>query len=145
VGEFVSRQLILQALHVLSAFKNPSIVLFHVIEVPSRTATLETDPYHDEIRRAENRLNDLSKWLTDQGLSVQVKVAVARNIADGIVEETESNGYLIVFLMKRKANRGWRRFFARSVSQRVVRSADCLVLTAPLEQLSPRTRAPSKH
>jgi nucleotide-binding universal stress UspA family protein len=145
VGEFVSKQLIMQALHVLSAFKKPNIVLFHVIEVPSRTATLETEPYQDEIGRAEKRLNDLSNWLVDQGLSVRVKVAVARNIADGIIEETESDGYLIVFLMKRKAERGWRRLFTRSVSQRVVRSADCLVLTAPMEQLSPTVRAPSKH
>ena len=142
MGEFVSRQLIMQALHVLSAFKKPNIVLFHVIEVPSRTATLETEPYQEEIKRAESRLSDLSQWLTDQGLSVQVKVAVARNTADGIVEETENDGYLIVFLMKRKPKRGWRRIFTRSVSQRVVRSADCLVLTAPLEQLSPKT---SKH
>ena len=142
MGELVSRQLIMQALHVLSTFKKPIIVLFHVIEVPSRTAPLETEPYQEEIKRAENKLNDLSQWLTGQGLSVEVKVAVARNIADGIVEETENDNYLIVFLMKRKAKRGWRRIFTRSVSQRVVRSADSLVLTAPLEQLSPKR---SKH
>lgn len=135
----------MQALHVLSAFKNPSIVLLHVIEVPSRTATLETEPYQDDISRAENELNDVSTWLSNQGLNVQLKVAVARNIADGIVEETERDGYLIVFMMKRRAERGWRQLFTRSVSQRVVRHANCLVLTAPLEQLSTRRRPSSKH
>lgn len=133
VGDMVSKQRITQALHVLSVFKKPLIVLLRVIEVPSRTATLETDPYQRQINEAEERLNDLSKWLTDQGLKVRVKVVVARNIAEGIIEETESDGYLVVFLMKRKAKRGWRRFFTRSVSQKVVRAANCLVMAAPLE------------
>ena len=145
MGEIVSKQLIMQALHVLSAFRTPNIVLLHVIEVPSRTATLETEPYQEEIRRAENKLSELTKWLTAQGLSVKAKVAVARNTADGIIEETENDGYLIVFMMKRRAEQGWRRLFTRSVSQRVVRFANCLVLTAPLEQLSPKHRASSKH
>lgn len=133
VGDLVSKQLITQALHVLSVFKSPLIVLFTVIEVPSRTATLETDPYRRQISDAEDRLNDLSKWLTDQGLKVRVKVVVARNIAEGIIDETESDGYLVVFLMKRRAKQGWRRFLTRSVSQRVVRAANCFVMTAPLE------------
>lgn len=133
----------MQALHVLSAFRNPNIVLLHVIEVPSRTATLETEPYRDEIRKAEGKLRELSKWLTDQGLTVSAKVGVARNTADGIIEETERDGYLLVFLMKRRARRGWRGLFTRSVSQRVVRNAECLVLTAPLEQLSPKQKGPA--
>jgi APA family basic amino acid/polyamine antiporter len=61
------------------------------------------------------------------------------------IEETEADGYLLVFLMKRRARRGWRGLFTRSVSQRVVRDAECLVLTAPLEQLSHRRQGLSKH
>ena len=133
VGELVSKKLITQALHVLSVFKKPLIVLFSVIEVPSRTATLERDPYRKQIIEAENRLSGLSTWLADQGLKVLVKVVVARNIAEGIIDETESDGYLLVFMMKRKTHRGWRSIFSRSVSQKVVRAANCFVLTAPLE------------
>jgi len=55
----------MQALHVLSAFKNPNIVLFHVIEVPSRTATLETEPYQDEIGRAQRYGSPLALALLD--------------------------------------------------------------------------------
>lgn len=143
VGELVSKERIAQALHVLSSFKKPMIVLFHVIEVPSRTATLEPDPYHHEIKEAERKLSGLSKWLTDQGMKVTLKVVVARNVAEGIIDETESDGYLVVFMMKRGAKRGWRRLFARSVSQRVVRSANCLVMTAPLERLM--LRRSGKH
>jgi nucleotide-binding universal stress UspA family protein len=135
VGKIASRELITQALHLLSAFKHPVIVLLQVIEVPSRTATLEPDPYRSEINSAEERLAKLSKWLTEQGIEVRTKVAVARNAAEGIITETEAEGYMIVFLMKRRRAKGWKRLFNRSVSERVVREANCLVMTAPLEHL----------
>jgi hypothetical protein len=57
----VSKELITKALHLLSAFKNPPIVLLHVIEVPSRTATLDPEPYLNEIDDAEKRLGALSE------------------------------------------------------------------------------------
>ena len=133
VGKSVSKKLIAEALHLLSAFKKPLIVLFNVIEVPSRTAPLETEPYRVQIDQAEKRLNDLAKWLTAQDLTVLVKVVVARNAAEGIVEETEGDDYAAVFMMKRRTRKGWRGLFARSVSQRVVRGANCFVITAPLD------------
>jgi nucleotide-binding universal stress UspA family protein len=133
VGSAVSRKLITEALHIFSVFKNPLIVLLTVIEVPSRTATLETEPYRLQISSVEKKLNDLSEWLTAQGLRVQVKVAVARNVSEGIIEETDSDGYTAVFMMKRKTKKGWRGLFTRSVSQKVVRGANCFVMTAPLE------------
>ena len=133
VGKAFSKQLITQALHLFSVFKNPLIILFSVVEVPSRTGTLETEPYRVQINQAEKKLNDLSKWLTAQDLKVRVKVVVARNVAEGIVEETESDGYTAVFMMKRRTKKGWRGLLTRSVTQRVVRRANCFVMTAPLE------------
>ncbi len=141
----MSKELITKALHLLSAFKSPPIVLLHVIEVPSRTATLDPELYLNEIKDAEKRLGALSEWLTRQGMSVRSKVAVARSVAEGIVTETENDSYMIVFLMKRRIHSGWKRFFNRSVSERVVRSANCLVMTAPLEQLSGHVGKSSKH
>ena len=135
VGDIVSKELITKALHLLSTFKSPLIVLFHVIEVPSRTATLETEPYEAQIKSAEKRLVDISTWLTGQGLEVRIKVAIARYIAEGIIDEVDRDGYLVVFLMKRKMAKGWKRLFTRSVSERVIRSANCLVMIATLEQL----------
>jgi nucleotide-binding universal stress UspA family protein len=132
VDKTASKGLITRALHLLVAFKHPQIILFHVIEIPSRASTLDLDPYRNEINRAEENLTQLSKWLTEQGLEASIKVAIARNAAEGIVTETEMDGYMIVFLMKRRSAKGWRRIFNRSVSERVVREANCLVLTAPL-------------
>jgi len=115
--------------------------LLHVIAVPSRTATLEPELYRSEIKDAEARLSEISQWLTSQGMSVKSKVAIARSVPEGIIAETESDSYTIVFLMKRRFRKGWGRLFNHSVSERVVRSANCLVMTAPLEQISPRSSA----
>jgi len=147
VGDIVSKQLINQALHILSAFKNALVVLFRVVEVPSRTAILEPEPYQDDIRRAEHRLTNLAKWLTDQGLNVRVKVVVARSIPEGIIDEAERGDYLLVFLMKRRITKGWRRIISRSVTERVVRSANCVVMTAPLSNSRDMTqiRANTKY
>lgn len=117
----------------MSAFKNPTIVLFHVVEVPSLTATLDPEPYRTELDKAEQKLSDLAKWLRRQSLKVRVKVVVARNVAEGIIDETETGDYFIIFLMKRRFRKGWRQLFKRSVSQKVVRYVNSLVLTAPLE------------
>lgn len=132
----VSKELITRALHLLSAFPSLLIVLLHVIEVPSRTAALDPEPYRDQIKDAEGRLNEISEWLKGQGISVRSKVAIARGVAEGIITETETGNYMIVFLMKRRVRGGWRMLFNRSVSESVVRYANCLVMTAPLEQLS---------
>jgi nucleotide-binding universal stress UspA family protein len=129
----VSRKLITQALHVMSAFKSPTIVLFHVVEVPSRTAALDPEPYQNELDEAERKLTEIANWLRRQALKVRVKVVVARNVADGIIDETETGDYFLIFLMKRRFKRGWRQLLKRSVSQRVVRFANSMVLTAPFE------------
>jgi nucleotide-binding universal stress UspA family protein len=123
-------------LHLLSALPSPLIVLLHIIEVPSRTAALDPELYRKEIKDAEERLDELSEWLKGQGMNVRSKAAIARGVAEGIITETESGNYMIVFLMKRRVPGGWRSFFRRSVSEKVVRYANCLVMTAPLEQLS---------
>jgi nucleotide-binding universal stress UspA family protein len=96
---------------------------------------LETEPYQDDIKRAEQRLDGLAKWLANQRLKVRVKVVVARSISEGIIEEAETGDYLLVFLMKRRKVRGLQRILRRSVTERVVRSANCVVMTAPLEEL----------
>jgi nucleotide-binding universal stress UspA family protein len=134
LGEKVNRERITQALHILSVFKSPLVVLFQVVEVPSRTGTLEPELYKDAIKNAEVRLRELSKWLSDQGIRVLTKVALARNAAEGIIAETENESYVIVFLMKRKTEKGWKRLFSHSVSQEVVRNANCFVMTAPIDQ-----------
>jgi nucleotide-binding universal stress UspA family protein len=141
----VSKELITRALHLLSAFANPLIVLLHVIEVPSRTAALDPEPYHNEIKAAEGRLGEISEWLTSQGMSVRSKVAVARGVAEGIITETEGDSYMVIFLMKRRVHGRWKRLFNPSVSEKVVRSANCLVVTAPLEQPSRPVGKNRKH
>jgi len=134
IGLVFNKRRITQALHALSAFRKPTVVLLHIVEVPSRTATLEPEPYQDDIEKAKRTLTDLVVWLRQQGFRARLKVALARSAAQGILDELEIDGYFMVFLMKRKTPRGLRRLFTHSVSQEVVKKAHCLILTSPLEE-----------
>lgn len=118
IGDLVSKELITRALHVLSAFKNPLVVLLHVIEVPSRTGTLDPEPYRNEIDKAERKLKDLSAWLENQDLKAVVKVVVAqrcrrhryrdgaRGLPDRIYDETKDQAALEALLLQKRQRTG---------------------------------------
>ena len=129
LGPTLDRPKIVAALQALSSFRNPLLVPFHVIELPSRTAPLDSALYEAEFKEAEKgHLLDVARWLRDQGYHVQTKVAVARDVTDGIIEEANNGEYVAVLLLKRRVKKG---FFRRpkSVSEKVSRYVECLVIT----------------
>lgn len=134
IATYVDKEKITRALHALSAFRNPLLVLFHVIELPSSTVPVNGSLYGEEISRSEARLGPIADWLSAQGYAVRVRVVVARKIAEGIIDEANSGGYAFVVMMKRKIRRGIGRLFQRSVSEAVIKSTKCMVLTALVEQ-----------
>jgi len=129
ISSFVDREKIAHALHALSVFKNPMVVLFHVIEVPSRTSPVDTHPFKNEIAEAENRLVPVADWLRSQNYNAVVRVVVARDTVEGIVAEANEGDYSFVLMMKRKIRSGIAKLFHKSTSEAVIRSAKCLVLT----------------
>ena len=50
-----------RALYALSAFKDPEIVLFHVVEMPSRTVPIEVVSYKEEITLADEVLSPICR------------------------------------------------------------------------------------
>jgi len=133
ISTFVDREKIAHALHALSVFKDPMIVLFHVVEVPSRTSPINTHPFKDEIAEAENRLRPVADWLRSQNYNAVVRVVVARDKVEGIVAETNEGDYSFVLMMKRKIRGGIAKLFHKSTSEAVIRSVRCLVLTTLLD------------
>jgi nucleotide-binding universal stress UspA family protein len=129
ISSFVDREKIAQALHALSVFKDPGVVLFHVVEVPSRTSPVNTHPFKNEIAEAEVRLLPVADWLRSQNYNTVVRVVVARDKVEGIVTEANEGDYSFVLMMKRKMRGGIGRLFHKSTSEAVIRSAKCLVLT----------------
>ncbi len=134
VSDFVDKLRLPRALHVLTTLKNPTIVLFRVVEVPQRTNPLDPDLWKDEISEAEGFLDRTAFWLKEEGYMVETKVVTARNTAEGIITEANTEGYTVVLMMKRRIRRGWPRMFHRSTSEEVIRYANPLVLTFLAEQ-----------
>ncbi len=139
-SKFTSQDRLTEALHAISVFKDPLLVLFHVIEVPSRTTPLDTFPYQSQIDEARKRLEPVAGWLREQRYEVKVKVVVARRTVEGVVEEANTGGYSVVLMLKRRPSTGlahlFDRLFDRSVTEAVIRSAKCLVMTALVDEES---------
>jgi len=129
IAASADRQMMVRALYALSAFKNPEIVLFHVVEMPSRTVPIEVISHREEIALADEILSPTAEWLVKQGYATRKKIVVARDVAEAIVAEANSEDYTFVIMTKRRQRKGLRGLFHRSVSERVTRETNCMVLT----------------
>lgn len=128
ISNFIDKERLIQALYILSKLENPLIVLFHVIEAPSRTVPLNSSVFQQEIKEAEEMLKKVSKWLIEQKYKTSIKVVIARNVVEGIVEEANSGNYTLTLMLKRKVKKGLKGLFHKSISEAVIRSVKCLVI-----------------
>jgi nucleotide-binding universal stress UspA family protein len=128
VSTFVDKARLFKALQVL-ATKNPTVVLFRVVEVPRQTTPLDPDVWKDDIKAAEDFLTKTAAWLRGEGYRVETKVVTARDAAEGVITEANNGGYTVVLLTKRRIRSGWGRIFRKSISEEVIRYTNTLVLT----------------
>ncbi len=133
VSTFINKNRLIKALQIL-ATKNPTIVLFHVVEVPRQTTPLDPSVWHDDIKKAEDFLKESASWLEREGYRVDKKVVTARDSAEGIIAEANGGDYSVVLLTKRRIRKGWGRMFYKSISEEVIRYANPLVLTFLAEE-----------
>jgi len=133
ISSFLDRKKIAQALHALSVFKEPIVVLFHVVEVPSRTSPVDAHHFKNEMTEAEDRLLPIADWLRSQNYDAVVRVVVARDTVEGIITEANEGDYSFVLMMKRKIRGGIAKLFHKSTSEAVIRSVKCLVLTTLMD------------
>jgi len=141
IATSADRQLMIRALYALSAFKDPEIILFHIVEMPSRTVPIEVMSHREEIALADEILSPTAEWLEKQGYATRKKIVVARDVAEAIVTEANSEDYTFVIMTKRRPKKGLRGLFHRSVSERVTRETKCMVLTTLSTELEPKETA----
>ncbi len=79
----------------------------------------------DQAKKIRGKLKEINREMDKYKFKTEVKVATCRDIADGIVEESNRGGYDLIILIKR---RGKRRFFEKSVSKEVIERAEIPVL-----------------
>ena len=134
VSTFIDKNRLFKALGVLASLKDPLIVLFRVVEVPRRTTPLDPSLWKEDIKKAEDFLNESASWFEREKYRVETKVVTARDTADGIISEANNGGYAVVLLMKRRIRSGWTKVFHKSISEEVIRYTNPLVLTFLAEQ-----------
>ncbi len=125
IADYVDKAKLAEALHAISIFKDPLIVLLHVVEVPF-SAPLDPSLQKDEVYKAGQFVTPIAEWLREQNYHVKMQIRTARKSSGGIIEEANSGGYSAVLLMKRRPPKGWRRFFHRSDTERVIQDVNCL-------------------
>jgi nucleotide-binding universal stress UspA family protein len=129
IANRADRQLMTRALYALSAFKDPEIVLFHVVEMPSRTVPIELVSHKEELALADEVLSPIAEWLKKEGYVTRKKIVVARDVAEAIVNEANAEDYAFVIMTKRQPKKGIGGLFHHSVSERVIRETKSMVLT----------------
>jgi len=144
IASGADKQLMTRALYALSAFKDPEIVLFHVVEMPSRTVPIETISHREEIALADEILSPTVEWLEKEGYRTRKRIVVARDVAEAIVDEANSEDYMFIVMTKRRPKKGLARLFHHSVSERVIRETKCMVLTTLTGEPSASSESRSK-
>lgn len=95
------RKAMLPALYLMSKMKpKPQVTLLCVISVPA-TAPLDASQFRDVIRRTESKIRTLSGWLSGQGFKTSIKITLARDIVEGIMEEVSKSGCMAVLMQKK--------------------------------------------
>jgi nucleotide-binding universal stress UspA family protein len=133
ISTFIDKERLIKALHVLSIFQKLKIVLFHVVELKSRTSPVEAEFFKSHVDKTKKFLNEIKEWLIKQGYNALVKVVVARSISEGIIYEANSGDYNIIIMMKRKPRKGVKKLFHKSISEAVIKYARKLVLIIPTD------------
>lgn len=135
ISNFIDKEKVAKALDAISISKSPFIVLLHIIEVPSLTSPINSHPFKEDVTVGKRKLEKIADWLRKQGYKVEVKVLVARDIAEGIVEESNIGKYQIILMMKRKIRSGLAKLLHKSVSEVVIRSTNSMVLIILVENV----------
>lgn len=112
----------------LLRFQATYLTLLHVIETPVSTP-LGTEGMDDIFKESETKIAPIRDWLNGQGYVANIKMVVARRVADAIIEEANSNDYSLIFMMKRRKLKGFFTRFSKSVTETVIRDVDCPVVT----------------
>lgn len=102
----------------LMNFNCPRITLFHVITMPV-TSPLDPEYLNGIVSEFEETAKPIAEWFKHQEYAVTIKTAVARSVADAIIEETRNNEYSLVFMLKRRRT-GFMSLFSRSTTKQVI-------------------------
>jgi nucleotide-binding universal stress UspA family protein len=108
------------------------LLLVHAVPViaklPSDVSIFHEGEYEEElIRDARKRLEDLARAAAQKGVRVRTQVGLANDAGMEIIRIAEEAGADLMVIATHGMT-GWRRLAFGSVTEKVVRTADCPVL-----------------
>jgi nucleotide-binding universal stress UspA family protein len=109
-----------------------AMLLAHVVpfipKLPSDVSIFNEGTYEqDLIHNAEQRLNELAEKLKTEGITARTVVGLANDAAMEILRTAEQE-HADLIVIATHGMTGWRRLAFGSVTDKVVRTADCPVL-----------------
>jgi nucleotide-binding universal stress UspA family protein len=123
------------------------LLLVHVVpaipKLPSATTIFHEAEYEQELRaRAVERLEQMVQELAAQGVKARFEVGTANDVSMEILRTSELNqGDLIVIATHGMS--GWRKLAFGSVTEKVVRLAECPVLVLRAQPASTAEDSPA--
>jgi len=114
------------------------ILLIHAVPViptlPPGVSILSEGPYAEKlIGSAEQHLADLASGIQQKGVRTRTRIGLANDAAMEIIRAAESEKVDLIVIATHGMT-GWRRLAFGSVTEKVVRTANCpvLVIRAPV-------------
>lgn len=132
LGGDINKANLLRSLQLSSSTIDSKVVLLHVIPLP-QTVSIEETAIGSLKEETEQKFTAVMLWLTEQGISAELKIAGARSVVEGIVEEAESGEYQLIMIQKTK-KRGLSKIaniFKRSTSERLLNLTSTPLLILP--------------
>ena len=118
IGEYTDPTPLLKLIEIINGIKSADITLFGVVTIPFTTSLeqeeiRETKPY----KTIKGKLKDAEDFFRSIGINVRSRIVVSRDIAEAIIEESLSEEYDLIVLVKRLKP---SRFIRKSVSHAVL-------------------------
>jgi nucleotide-binding universal stress UspA family protein len=122
----------LDTAHDIASRYGAAMLLVHVVPVipklPSDVSIFNEGTYEqDLIHNAEQRLNELAEKWKSEGITARTVVGLANDAAMEILRTAEQQ-HADLIVIATHGMTGWRRLAFGSVTDKVVRTADCPVL-----------------
>lgn len=118
IGEYTDPIPLLRLIDVIRGFESADITLFGVVTIPFTTSLeqeeiKETEPY----KRIKSKLDEVKNFFKSMNIAVKYRIALSRDVSEAIIEESLSEEYDLIVLVKRLKP---PRFIRKSVSQTIL-------------------------
>ncbi len=118
IGEYTDPTPLLRLVDIIKGFESADITLFGVVTIPF-TTSLEQEEIKetDRYKRIKSKLEDVRNFFKSINISVRHRIVLSRDIPEAIIEESLSEEYDLIVLVKRLKP---SRFIRKSVSQAIL-------------------------